>query len=276
MNIDDFNTMYNYLGKDEFAYIVVKKSKFLPITETRKMIIGEIEKLDKSQVMCINVNYTSRGYCVLQSIPKKGKFNSFLIKHKFLLVILERLGLNVDKLIIDRDIVLKHIRNIQSQEQRKVYNIERRKLKGNLVSDCHVEKKMLTWIQHTNKELNEKSTEYETRVYNRLKRTFRNRVTRQHPFVINGKSYFADICIKCKKIIIEVDGGYHSEEEQKTKDNIRDEAFKSIGYKTIRIRNEQVKDGKLLNEIVREILSIPDENKNKTKNKCKKMKHKVN
>lgn len=272
MNINDFNTMYNYLGKDEFAYIVVRKSKFLPITETRKTIIGEIEKLDKNQVIRINVNYTSRGDCVLQSIPKKGKFNSFLIKHNFLLEILERIGLNVDKLIIDKDIVLKHIRNIKSQEQRKVYSIERRKLKGNLVSDSHVDKRMLTWIQHTNKELNEKSTEYETKVYNRLKRTFRNRVTRQHPFVINGKSYFADICIKCKKIIIEVDGGYHSEEEQKEKDKLRDEAFKSIGYKTIRIRNEQAKDGKLLNEIVRKILAIPDENK--TKNKYNKKKRK--
>ena len=52
--------------------------------------------------------------------------------------------------------------------------------------------------------------------------------------------YIADfICIKAKTII-EIDGGYHSQETQQIKDYLRTEDLERIGYKVIRFTNEKV------------------------------------
>ena len=92
-------------------------------------------------------------------------------------------------------------------------------------------------------------------LYYKLKKTFKERIKVQNPFLIKGKLYYADISIPSLKLIIEVDGGYHSTPEQQVKDKQRDEAFKSIGYTTLRFTNEQVasKDGK--KKILEEILT---------------------
>lgn len=43
-----------------------------------------------------------------------------------------------------------------------------------------------------------------------------------------------------KQVIIEVDGKYHTTEEQKGLDDMRDEQLKSRGYKVLRFTNEEV------------------------------------
>ena len=59
---------------------------------------------------------------------------------------------------------------------------------------------------------------------------------RQHP--ING--FIADfICLEAK-LIIEVDGAYHSEPQQQEDDRIRTETLSNMGYKVIRFTNEEV------------------------------------
>lgn len=45
------------------------------------------------------------------------------------------------------------------------------------------------------------------------------------------------------KIDIEVDGGYHTTEEQQLKDKEREEDFKKMGYDTLRFTNEEVNKG---------------------------------
>jgi hypothetical protein len=45
------------------------------------------------------------------------------------------------------------------------------------------------------------------------------------------------------KLVIEVDGGYHDDPEQRAKDLIRDTVLQSHGFRTIRFRNEQVLSG---------------------------------
>ena len=59
---------------------------------------------------------------------------------------------------------------------------------------------------------------------------------RQHPIY----DYIVDfICIE-KKLIIEVDGAYHSEPQQQEDDRVRTETLSNMGYKVIRFTNEEV------------------------------------
>ena len=59
---------------------------------------------------------------------------------------------------------------------------------------------------------------------------------RQHPI----GDYIADfICLK-KKLVIEVDGGYHDEPRQQQDDQIRTDFLVSKGYTVIRFKNEEI------------------------------------
>ena len=52
--------------------------------------------------------------------------------------------------------------------------------------------------------------------------------------------YIADFVCLQKKIIIEVDGGYHSQYAQAIKDYYRTEKLESLGFKVLRFRNEDI------------------------------------
>ena len=59
---------------------------------------------------------------------------------------------------------------------------------------------------------------------------------RQHPI----GDYIADyICLK-QKLVIEVDGGYHSEPRQQEDDKTRTSNLNNPGYRVIRFSNEEV------------------------------------
>ena len=59
---------------------------------------------------------------------------------------------------------------------------------------------------------------------------------RQHPI----GDYITDfICLK-KKLVIEVDGGYHSEPMQQQNDQMRTEYLENKGYTVIRFKNEEI------------------------------------
>ena len=67
---------------------------------------------------------------------------------------------------------------------------------------------------------------------------------RQHPI----GDYIADfICLK-KKLVIEVDGGYHNEPIQQQNDQMRTEFLESIGYTVIRFQNEEISNN--LHEVI--------------------------
>lgn len=57
------------------------------------------------------------------------------------------------------------------------------------------------------------------------------------------KFYIVDFCDPINKVIFEVDGGYHSTQEQRKKDYFRTKDLNSLGYKVYRITNEQVYQG---------------------------------
>lgn len=62
------------------------------------------------------------------------------------------------------------------------------------------------------------------------------RFRRQH--IID--EYIVDFVCLRKKLVIEIDGGYHFAEEQTHLDNIRTERLMSLGFKVIRFTNEEV------------------------------------
>ena len=77
---------------------------------------------------------------------------------------------------------------------------------------------------------------------------------RQHPI----GDYIADfICLK-QKLIIEVDGGYHSEPRQQEDDEIRTSELNSLGYRVIRFSNEEVlyNTDKVIEQINNNIVNI--------------------
>jgi very-short-patch-repair endonuclease len=120
---------------------------------------------------------------------------------------------------------------------------------------------LVDWARKTNSVLVEKSTICEKDLLHRLKSRFPRLIKFQLPFLINGKLYYADISIPSIKLIIEVDGGYHSTPEQQAKDKKRDEDFKSIGYTTFRYTNKQLEDNKEKQEIVKTIFNYILKNK---------------
>ena len=73
---------------------------------------------------------------------------------------------------------------------------------------------------------------------------------RQHPVNI----YIADFYCHKFKLIIELDGDYHNQEEQKQKDEVRTEVLRLNGLKIIRFKNEEVEQD--INQVLTTIKKI--------------------
>lgn len=99
------------------------------------------------------------------------------------------------------------------------------------------------------KERKEKATKEELEVWDCIKQLGLPNIYFQQPVFISGKNdkpckfYIADFLDVDNKIDIEVDGGYHTTEEQQLKDKEREEDFKKMGYSTMRFTNEEVNKG---------------------------------
>jgi very-short-patch-repair endonuclease len=70
---------------------------------------------------------------------------------------------------------------------------------------------------------------------------------RQHPI----GDYIADFACLKKKLVIEVDGGYHNEPLQQQNDQWRTEFMESKGYTVIRFNNEEISNN--LQEVITRI-----------------------
>ena len=88
------------------------------------------------------------------------------------------------------------------------------------------------------RDLRQNMTEFEQELWFYLRgRKFQNmKFYRQVPI---GK-YIVDFLCKDKRLIIELDGSGHLEEKQEMHDKIRDEYLKSLGYKILRIYNNEL------------------------------------
>lgn len=69
--------------------------------------------------------------------------------------------------------------------------------------------------------------------------------------------FIPDFWLPPKKIIVEIDGGYHSDPAQTVKDNERDVIFRRNGYKVLRFTNEQVSsDLKMVVEQIKKVVLV--------------------
>lgn len=106
------------------------------------------------------------------------------------------------------------------------------------------------------KERKKKTTEAERALWESLKtKQLGVKFRREH---IIDKFIVDFLCFE-KKLIIEVDGGYHDKPEQKEADVLRTEILNEFGYKIIRFKNEEVLgDIELVKEKIKlEIKSLP-------------------
>jgi len=93
---------------------------------------------------------------------------------------------------------------------------------------------LLKVFAHKNKQF---ATEAESLMWEHLRaRQLAVKFNRQH---IIGDYIVDFVCIE-KKLVIEVDGGYHSEYEQTEKDEFRTERLNIMGFSVMRFSNEEV------------------------------------
>jgi acetylglutamate kinase len=86
-------------------------------------------------------------------------------------------------------------------------------------------------------ELRNRMTEAEEILWNAIKiNDFHLKFRRQHPISL----YVADFYCHAIKLVIELDGGYHENEEVKRNDVVRENNIKDFGITVLRFKNEEV------------------------------------
>ena len=114
-----------------------------------------------------------------------------------------------------------------------------------------------TSIYRIARELRQKTTETEKILWNELRgNKLGIKFRRQSAFILGKYRYVADFYCHDKKLIIEIDGGYHNEEEMKELDKFREEVFDHYSYKVIRFTNKEIKNNidLVINKIKNEII----------------------
>ncbi|MES2590637.1 MAG: endonuclease domain-containing protein [Bacteroidota bacterium] len=77
---------------------------------------------------------------------------------------------------------------------------------------------------------------------------------RQHPI----STFIADFYCHKKKLIIEVDGGYHNNKDQREKDEARTQTFKEYNITVIRFTNDEVENN--IQSVIEKIIFTLKEN----------------
>ena len=135
---------------------------------------------------------------------------------------------------------------------RKIFRKMRKEQRNSIIADKKPKsenKDIYALADEYAKERKEKATKEELEVWDCIKQLGLPNIYFQQPVFISGehdkpcKFYIADFLDVDNKIDIEVDGEYHTTEEQQMKDKEREEDFKKMGYSTLRFTNEEVNHG---------------------------------
>ena len=138
---------------------------------------------------------------------------------------------------------------------RKIFRKMRKEYRNSIIggeTPKSEKKSIYTIAEEFAKERKEKATDEELDVLEQMEELGIPNIEFQKPVFIkdeNGKPYkfyIADFLDTKNKIDIEIDGGYHTTEDQKMKDSIRDDDFREMGYDIFRITNDQVNSGKAM------------------------------
>lgn len=130
---------------------------------------------------------------------------------------------------------------------RKIYTTENVRIEGVEVNGIDkLPLKERKWVVETRKVLLRRVTLPE-KVTARMFGKFEDKPVRQAYFKIRGRSYFLDFFFPTRMIAVEIDGSVHR--FKKEHDKKRDIDFRSIGIRTIRIKNKDVMCGKLYEKL---------------------------
>ena len=114
------------------------------------------------------------------------------------------------------------------------------------------------FLEQKAKEMRENMTEAETLLWEALKsKHIGDKFRRQH---IIG-NFIADFVCLSKRLVIEVDGGYHTDDTQQGLDEGRAEELKQLGFEVIRFTNEEVLNNldKVVLQITEKLSSLPNQ-----------------
>ena len=246
------------------------------MNEDKDKIKESILSLSPECYIPADVSYNSRKSISINNCADKKRHNSYLIKKSYLEEALQKAGIKLIDAIklgyvfpkttisfkeqLERFLERRHPKKPICKSKAKVKGTYKYDISNfsEIIGSGTIDKQFAGWISDNKKRLEKESTKSEAILTKRLVKTFKNRLKTQQPFLIKGHVYYADICLKSKKVIIEVDGGYHNEDSQRVKDKERDKAFESIGYRTLRIKNEEVKDRKKVSELIKSINIIQE------------------
>lgn len=141
---------------------------------------------------------------------------------------------------------------------RKIFRKMRKEYRNSIIggeTPKSEKKSIYTIAEEFAKERKEKATNEELDVLEEMEELGIPNIEFQKPVFIsneNGepyKFYIADFLDIKNKIDIEIDGGYHTSEEQRMKDEERERDFKKMGYETLRITNDEVNSGKAIEKL---------------------------
>ena len=79
---------------------------------------------------------------------------------------------------------------------------------------------------------------------------------KQYPFFINKRVFFADAVFHETHTIVEIDGGYHKKKSILKYDANRTKHLNGVGYRVVRITNEEVSDVALFMSKISKFLPI--------------------
>ena len=114
------------------------------------------------------------------------------------------------------------------------------------------------FLEQKAKEMRENMTEAETVLWEALKsKHIGDKFRRQH---IIG-NFIADFVCLSKRLVIEVDGGYHTDDTQQGLDEGRAEELKQLGFEVIRFTNEEVLNNldKVIHQITEKLSFLPNQ-----------------
>jgi len=114
------------------------------------------------------------------------------------------------------------------------------------------------FLEQKAKEMRENMTESETVLWEALKsKHIGDKFRKQH---IIG-NFIADFVCLSKRLVIEVDGGYHTDDTQQGLDEGRAEELKQLGFEVIRFTNKEVLNNldKVVHQITEKLSSLPNQ-----------------
>lgn len=119
-------------------------------------------------------------------------------------------------------------------------------------------------MTYAQEQLSSRSIEEDT-AYWYFPEKMKARMKRNYPIAFEGCSiaYYPDFVLFNERIIIEIDGGYHSGEKQTTRDEKKNQVFEDNGFAIIRIKNEDTSVNVSFWERLIEGLSKIDSNENR-------------